>query len=138
MWEGDTSKGEKHLALDLYEFLYNQGVDFMIEPASVSGEADLVAAQTGEYPLIADAKIYNPDKGKGKDYIAKALNQIYIYTQDYNEPFGYMVVYKTSDDELRVTSDEKKKVLKSVLFVLYVTLCIATLVGCRIPAGRRL
>lgn len=98
----------------------------------------MVAAQTGEYPLIADAKIYNPDKGKGKDYIAKALNQIYIYTQDYNEPFGYMVVYKTSDDELRVTSDEKKKVLKSVLFVLYVTLCIATLVGCRIPAGRRL
>ncbi|MBA7490520.1 hypothetical protein ES702_01058 [subsurface metagenome] len=101
LWKDDTTRGEKHLALHLYEYLHDQGLDFMIEPSSISGEVDLIAAQKSDDPLIADAKIFNPEKGKGSEYIAKGFNQVYLYTLDYNEPFGYLIIYKTSGEDLR-------------------------------------
>jgi hypothetical protein len=91
--------GERKLAEHLYEYLYDQGLNFVIEPKSASGEADLISIQKGEEPLIADAKIFNPEKSKGKSYIATGFNQIYTYTRDYNEPFGYLIIYKTCEEE---------------------------------------
>lgn len=102
LWQGDTIRGERLLSLHLYEYLHDQGLDFLIEPSSASGEVDLIAAQKTQDPLIADAKIFNPDKGKGKDYIAKGFNQIYLYTLDYNEAFGYLIVFKTCEEDLRL------------------------------------
>jgi len=96
-----SEQGERKLTEHLYEYLHDQGLNFMIEPRSASGEADLVSIQKGEEPLIADAKIFNPAKGKGKSYIATGFNQIYTYTRDYNEPFGYLVIYKTCEEELK-------------------------------------
>ena len=101
-WEKDTRKGEKLLALHLYEYLHDQGVEFSIEPSSASGEADLVSAQNTDEPLIADAKIFNPEKGKGKDYIAKGFRQIYTYTLDYNEPMGFLIIFKTCEEDLKL------------------------------------
>ena len=101
LWKKDTMRGEKRLALHLYEYLHDQGLDFVIEPFSISGEADLVAAQRSDDPLIADVKIFNPGKAKGTEYIARGFNQIYLYTLDYNKPFGYLVIYKTSGEDLR-------------------------------------
>lgn len=101
LWEMDSRRGEKNLALHLYEYLHDQGLDFTIEPSSISGEADLVASQNSDDPLIADTKIFNPDKSKGKSYIAKGFNQVYLYTIDYNESFGYLIIYKTSEKDLR-------------------------------------
>lgn len=99
-WNADTKRGEKTLALHLYEYLHDQGLNFIIEPASVSGEVDLIAAQHSDDPLLADAKIFNPEGGRGKDYIAKGVGQIYRYAVDYNEPVGYLVIYKTCAEEL--------------------------------------
>jgi hypothetical protein len=101
LWENDTKRGEKILALHLYEYLHDQGLDFSIEPSSISGKADLVAAQNSADPLIADAKIFNPEKGKDIAYLAKGFNQVYIYTLDYNEQFGYLVIFKTCEDDLK-------------------------------------
>jgi len=101
LWSGNTAKGEKLLAFHLYEYLHDQGVNFTIEPTSASGEADLVAAQNSDDPLIADAKIFNPEKSKAKPYICKAFHQIYQYTLDYNEPFGYLVIFKTCPEDLK-------------------------------------
>jgi len=101
MWEADTKRGEKNLSMHLYEYLHDQGIDFSIEPASASGEADIVSSQNSDEPLIADAKIFNPEKGKSKDYIAKGFRQIYNYTLDYNEPIGYLVIFKTSEEEIK-------------------------------------
>jgi hypothetical protein len=94
-----SEQGERKLAEHLYEYLYDQGLNFIIEPSSASGEADLISTQKGDEPLIADAKIFNPEKGKGKSYIATGFNQIYTYTRDYNEPFGYLIIYKTCEEE---------------------------------------
>ena len=103
LWSDNTVRGEKLLALHLYEYLYDQGLDFTIEPSSVSGEVDLIAAQKSDDPLIADTKIFNPGSKKGKEYIVKGFNQIYLYTVDYDEPFGYLIIYKISDVDLRFT-----------------------------------
>lgn len=102
LWEEDTQRGEKRLGLHLFEYLHDQGLDFTIEPLSASGEADLVGAQEKDDPLLADTKIFNPEKGKGKDYIARGFNQLYLYSCDYNQPFGYLIIYKTTEDDLRL------------------------------------
>lgn len=101
-WSENTQKGEKTLALHLYEYMHDQGVNFSIEPTSASGEVDLVSAQTSDEPLIADAKIFNPAKSKGKEYIAKGFRQIYTYTLDFNQPTGYLVIFKTCEEDLKL------------------------------------
>lgn len=99
-WETDTARGEKQLALHLYEYLHDQGLEFSIEPWSGSGEADLVAMQSGEDRLIADAKVFGPGTTKG--YLARGFRQVYTYTGDYNQPVGYLVVYKTREEDLKL------------------------------------
>ena len=96
----DTTRSEKLLALDLYAFLYDQGIDFMIEPSSITGEVDLIAAQNTPDPLLLDAKVFDGDS-RGKVYLRKGFAQVYTYTQQHNEPFGYLVIYKTTDRDLR-------------------------------------
>lgn len=91
---------EKYLTLDLYSFLYDQGIDFSIEPSSISGEVDLIAAQGTDDPLLLDAKVFDGDS-RGKNYIRKAFNQIYTYSNQYSEPFGYLVIYKTCEKDLK-------------------------------------
>ncbi len=103
VWESETSRGEKILTLNLYEYLYEQGIDFYIEPSSVSGEVDLISSQIGDNRLIADAKIFNPESSKGKPYILKGFNQIYTYTVDYNEPFGFLIIFKTCEQDLSLS-----------------------------------
>lgn len=93
-------RGEKELALNLYSYLFDQGIDFIIEPSSISGEIDLIASQNTDDPLLLDTKIFDGD-GRGKAYIRKGFNQIYTYTQQYNEPFGYLLIYKISERDLR-------------------------------------
>lgn len=115
-WADNTQKGEKLLSLNLYEFLFDQGIEFYIEPTSISGEADLVSAQSGKEPLIADVKIFNPEKSKGKKYIAEGFNQIYQYTLDFNEPFGYLIIFKTCENDLRFALSEKEQ---SIPFVIH-------------------
>lgn len=99
MIQQDTHRAEKHLALDLYEYLHNQGIDFTIEPSSLSGKIDLIAAQDSDDPLLADTKIFDADS-RGKAYIRKGFSQIYTYTQQYNEPFGYLIIFKTTETDL--------------------------------------
>ncbi|MCH7500528.1 MAG: hypothetical protein IH886_11055 [Nitrospinae bacterium] len=108
-WEEDTQRGEKHLALHLYEYLHDQGLNFYIEPASISGEVDLISAQIGNERLVADVKIYNPDKSKGKPYLIAGFNQIYTYTWDYNEPFGYLIIFNTALENIQFALAEKSQ-----------------------------
>jgi hypothetical protein len=95
----NTKVAEKLLALNFYSYLHDHGIDFTIEPSSISGKIDIIAAQGTEDPLLADAKIFDGN-GRGKRYICKAFNQIYTYTQQYNEPFGYLVIFKNTDKDL--------------------------------------
>lgn len=95
-----SDRSEKALAIDLYSFLYDQGMDFNIETESVRGKIDLIAAQNTSDPLLLDTKVFD-NESRNKHYIRKGFNQIYTYTQQFNEPFGYLVIYNLSDKDLR-------------------------------------
>jgi hypothetical protein len=98
--EDDTQRGEKSLAYDLYEYLHDQGIDLHIEPQSASGIADLVAEQVGNDRVIADTKVFWPEKSKGKTYILSGFHQAYTYACDFNEPCAYLVIYKMCKESL--------------------------------------
>ena len=115
MVQKESEKGEKLLARDLYSYLYDQGIDFIIEPSSITGAIDLIAAQGSDEPLLADTKIFDGNR-RGRAYILKAFNQIYTYTQQHNEPFGYLVIFRATDRDLRFSLST---VSRSVPFVLY-------------------
>ena len=92
--EGNTQRGEKGLASDLYEYLHDQGIDFHIESNSASGIPDFVADQVGKDRIIADAKLFWPERSKGKSYIISGFHQAYTYACDFNEPCAFLVIYK--------------------------------------------
>jgi len=115
LWEKNTKVGEKKLKLDMFDFLHDQGLDFVREPESISGKADLIATQNSKDPLIADAKIFNPDKSKGLDYLRSGFNQVYIYTWDYNEPFGYLIIFKTCQNDLKISVKHEKHSMSYVV-----------------------
>ncbi len=116
MYNENTQIGEKSLAMDLYEYLFDQGIEFSIEPSSASGKPDLIAAQNTDDPLIADAKIFDPQKSKNIAYITKGFNQIYQYTMDYNEPFGYLVIFKICEEDLKLDFKEKERAIPFVIY----------------------
>jgi hypothetical protein len=97
--QAPARKGEKTLAMRLYEFLFTEGVNVHIEPWSASGEADMVSSQEGPERLIADAKVFKP--GESKKYILQGFRQIYDYCADYNAAIGYLVIFNTSNKQLR-------------------------------------
>lgn len=100
-----SSAAEKELALDLYAYLYDQGIDFNIETESIRGRIDLIASQGSDDPLLLDTKIFDDD-GRGKYYIRKGFNQIYTYTQQHNEAFGFLVIYNTTPKDLRLSLEQ--------------------------------
>lgn len=103
------SRAEKRLALNLYEYLHDQGLMFSIEPSSASGEADLVSAQESTDPVIADVKIFDPGASKNKAYLISGFHQVYQYTLDYNEPFGYLVIFKVCESGLAISSSQQEQ-----------------------------
>lgn len=111
----EPRKAENFLALDLYSYLYDQGIDFSIEPSSGSGEIDLIGFQNTDDPLLADAKIFDA-ADRSKRYIRKAFNQIYTYTQQYNEPFGYLVIYKITDRDLSFLLSNQSQNIPAVTY----------------------
>jgi hypothetical protein len=85
---------ERMLAKHLYAYLFDQGLDFHVEPQSVSGEADLVAPE-----LVLDAKVFDGAR-RGVSYLASGVHQVHTYARDFNQEVGYLVVYKTCPETL--------------------------------------
>lgn len=100
LFKNDFTRGENNLSYNLYEYLFDQGIEFHIEPKSESGRPDLIESQSGPNRLVADVKIFDTERGKGKDYIIKAFNQVYTYTKTYNNPLGYIIIFKTCAKDL--------------------------------------
>jgi hypothetical protein len=112
----DTGQGEKELARNLYEYLHDQGLQFHIEPESASGRVDLISAQSGKDRLVADTKLFNPERGQDRGYIIKGFRQVYDYLKDFNESFGYLVIFKTCQQDLAIPTQLQES---SVPFVTH-------------------
>ena len=105
--DGKTN-GEKNLKKFLYEYLFNQGVPFFIEPASPSGEIDFLIEQSGEERIGCEAKVY---RGDNKTKLIHGVKvQLMAYLREHNLSVGYMVIFKVSKKELHINLDLERKV----------------------------
>jgi len=102
IYRKDTTRGEWNLKQLMFEFLFDQGLQFQVEPVSASGEPDVVSLEGVQHHLIGEVKIFDPDGSRGKSYIAKAFAQAHKYAHDYNEPVAYLIVFNISKKQLRV------------------------------------
>lgn len=104
--EGRT--GERALALDLQEYVLDQGVEFVVEPLSASGEADLILRDSEGRYIIIDAKYIPADTTRSKilKKIASGFNQVSRYCDDYNEPAGFLVPFTRTSTKIRLELEE--------------------------------
>ena len=125
----NTQQGEKTLAYDLYEYLHDQGIQFHIEPQSESGRIDLISAQSGKDRLVADTKIFEPERSLDRGYIVKGFRQVYDYTKDFNEPFGYLVVFKMCEADLAISTPKQESGIPFIthnsktIFIVVIDIC---------------
>ncbi|RZF21153.1 hypothetical protein DAY19_14340 [Halobacteriovorax vibrionivorans] len=99
---------EKGLANHLYQYLFDQGIEFNIEPSSSSGRADLVTSQSNEARIILDAKYISIDSSNSsiKKKVQDGFGQVHHYCCDYNSEFGYLVIFKDSDNVIEIESEK--------------------------------
>jgi hypothetical protein len=117
----DSKKGETTLVYDLYEYLHDQGLQFHIEPKSASGRVDLISAQSGKDRLVADAKIFNLEGSQKSSHIVEGFRQVYEYTKDFNEPFGYLVIFKICEGGLSIPTENQES---GIPFITHNNKCI--------------
>lgn len=120
-----ATKGERALVQHLYAYLFDQGMDFHIEPQSVSGNADLIAKD-----LVLDAKVFDGDpSSRGTRNIKHGVNQVLTYTRDFNQAVGYLVVYRTCPEDLQFGFANSTTLVPFVglggktLYILVVDIC---------------
>jgi hypothetical protein len=101
IYQKDTGRGEWNLKQHMFEFLFDQGLPFHVEPVAASGEPDIVSLDGSHHPLIGEVKIFDPDGSRGAPYIRKAFSQAYRYALNYNEPIAYLIVFNVSKKQLR-------------------------------------
>ena len=118
-----SSRGERVLAEHLYAYLFDQGLDFHIEPQSASGEADLVASE-----LVLDAKVFDGER-RNVTYIKSGVNQLLTYTRDFNQTVGYLVIYRTCPADLQFSFERTDSLVPFVsvagktLYFMVVDIC---------------
>lgn len=98
LYQSDTTRGEALLKRHMFEFLFDEGLSFQVEPTSASGEPDVVSLESGQ-PFIGDAKVFN---GANPGQIKKGFHQVHRYCSDYNEATGYLIVFNVSEKQLTV------------------------------------
>lgn len=103
---------EERLNKDLRKFLFDQGIDCaFLDPLSPSGKADVVALLDSQDPLVLEIKIFDREKDYNKDRIISGFRQIVSYSNDYNKPIGYLLVFNMDKAELDLVAKENDKSL---------------------------
>lgn len=92
-YEQDTGHGEAIYDADLRRFLFEQGIDYPYsQPASPSGQADIVADLETDDPLTCEVKLFDGES-YGPAYLAKGLHQAVRYAEDYGKTDAYLVIW---------------------------------------------
>ena len=99
LYAGKTATGEDNVKQHMFEYLFDQGLQFHKEPSSASGQPDAVILDDSGRPLITEAKIFT---GQNKPSIKDGFYQAYWYCVDYSESLGYLIVFNVSDRQLEI------------------------------------
>ncbi len=100
--------GERALAVHLQQYVFDQGVEFVVEPSSVSGEVDLLLRDSsGQYTLI-DAKYVKPGAARSEivNKLGKGFNQVARYCVDHNQYEGFLAVFVNDDVSILVDLEQ--------------------------------
>lgn len=98
-----SGQNEKVLEDDLRLYLFDQGIDYPFStPSSASGRADLIGLIDTKNPLILEIKIYDTEKGYGKNRVISGFAQAVQYSNDYHKDVGYLVVYNADPIEITI------------------------------------
>jgi hypothetical protein len=100
----DYAQVEGVLKKDLYRYLHDQGVNLIIEPASVRGEIDVIIDDQEGRRAYTEGKVFDNDN-RNKAYIRKGFGQLLVYMAQYNAATSYLVIYKTCKEMLSVAGD---------------------------------
>ena len=99
----DTSTGEKQLDQALRQALFESGIDYPFsQPASPSGEADVVALLESDDPIVLEVKVYDPDRSRSVRHLRQGFHQVLRYANDYNQSTGYLVIFNCSAHQMLV------------------------------------
>jgi hypothetical protein len=110
---GKRSKTEDLLKTDLYRYLHDQRIDFVIEPCSERGEIDLIVDQRGGQPTNVEVKVFD-NEDKDRAYLQAGFHQLFTYLVQYKAAVGYLAVYRLCKEKLSFETDG---VLQTVPFV---------------------
>jgi len=104
------SWAEKHLDRHLRRFLMEQGVGFPFsQPTTREGRADVVI-QHGDKPLPLEIKVFD-GQNRSKAHIKAGFTQAVQYAEDYQSPFGYLVVFNVSESTVLQFGDKSDEVV---------------------------
>jgi hypothetical protein len=110
-YESNTLMGETVLKRHLWEYLHDKGIDLFVEPQSASGRVDMVSTQNSDDPLIVDAKVFTAGRLQS---VASGFRQVYHYLCDLNRPYGYLVIYKTTANELHISLPQSTQLMQFI------------------------
>ena len=96
---------EKRLQLDLYRYLHEHGIDFVVEPKLDNGEIDVIASIKGPDPRYIEAKVFDGKRRKQKAII-EGFQQIFSYVRDYNATTGYLAIYNLAPYHIGLDLDD--------------------------------
>lgn len=101
-------RGERALAVDLQGYVLDQGVEFVVEPTSASGEVDLILRDSDGGYVVIDAKYITVDATRSdmRDRLAHGFHQVARYCDDFNEPSGYLVAFVCTPTRIRLELEE--------------------------------
>jgi len=103
----EGKKGEVALAIDVQEYILDQGVEFFVEPASASGEVDLVLKSSEGRYIIVDAKYVKNESTRSSvlSKLASGFHQVARYCNDFNVGEGFLVNFVASATRIRLSLD---------------------------------
>ena len=105
-YSNNPGTGEADLTNELRASLFDAGIDFPFsEPESPSGKADTVASLGTPSPLVLEAKVYDPERGKRTRNLWQGFHQVFRYAEDYYSSVGYLVIFNCSNQELVMTPE---------------------------------
>lgn len=103
----EGKKGEVALAIDVQEYILDQGVEFFVEPASASGEVDLVLKSSEGRYIIVDAK-YVKNESNRSSVLSKpssGFHQVARYCNDFDVSEGFLVNFVANTTRIRLGLD---------------------------------
>lgn len=103
----EGKKGEVALAIDVQEYILDQGVEFFVEPASASGEVDLVLKSSEGRYIIVDAKYVKNESNRSSvlSKLASGFHQVARYCNDFDVSEGFLVNFVANTTRIRLGLD---------------------------------